>query len=83
MYDTYDFNKNKNNIHKKIELNKVNKYYKLLDNNFNIKNKNKNNAYVYILKNKNNDNDYTSGIITTTDNEIIFFYANFDLKQFE
>ena len=72
-------NKNKNDIYKKIKLNDVNKYYKFIDNYFNINNRN--NSFVYILKNKENDDNYTSGIITSKSNEIVFFYANFNLKQ--
>jgi CRISPR/Cas system CSM-associated protein Csm4 (group 5 of RAMP superfamily) len=72
-------NENKNDIYKKIEFNQVNSYYKFIDNYFDIKDRN--NAFVYILKNKNNDNNYTSGIITSKSNEIVFFYANFDIKQ--
>ena len=69
---------NQNNVYKKIKFNEVNNYYKFLDDNFNLKNKNE--THIYIMKNVNNDNDYTSGIIVTKTNEIIFFYANFNLK---
>ena len=72
-------NKNNDNIYKKIEFSQVNSYYKFIDNYFDIKDRN--NAFVYILKNKNNDYNYTSGIITSKLNEIVFFYANFNIKQ--
>lgn len=71
--------KNKKDVYKKFKLSEIGDYYNFIDNNFNIKDKNS--AIVYILKNKNNDKDYTSGIIITKLNEIIFFYANYNLKK--
>ena len=61
-----------------IEYDKIDDYYKLIDDSFDIEDKS--NTVVYILKDKNFDRDYTSGIITSKSNEILFFYINFNLE---
>ena len=71
-------NKNKDKIYQKIEYDKIDDYYKLIDDSFDIEDKS--NTVVYILKDKNFDRDYTSGIITSKSNEILFFYINFNLE---
>ena len=76
--DTLD--KNKNDIYKKIKFKDISDYYRFINNYFDVKDID--NAFVYILKNENNDKNYTSGIVTSQIGEIVFFYANFNLKQY-
>ncbi len=71
-------NDNKDKIVHKFNLNNISDYYKFVP--YDGLNDSAN-CTIYILKNENNDNDYTSGIITSKSNEILFFYSNFDLKK--
>ena len=72
--------KNKNNIYEKLKFKTAGENYRYINNEFGVKEEDKNNAWVYILKNENNDTHYTSGFITTENNQIIFFFSNFPLK---
>lgn len=73
---------NKNNIYEKLKFKTAGENYRYINNEFGIKEKDKDNAWVYILKNENNDTHYTSGFITTDSNQIIFFFSNFNIKNF-
>ena len=67
------------NILKKINFSEISMYYRYLEVSFDI---NTPDTYTaYILKNGNNDDNYTSGMVISEEkNNIIFFYANFNLK---
>ena len=67
------------NILKKINFSEISMYYRYLEVSFDI---NTPDTYTaYILKNENNDDNYTSGMVISEEkNNIIFFYANFNLK---
>lgn len=78
-YINETLDKNKNSIYKKLSCEKANEEYNYIPTN---EIKNQINCTTYILKNFNNDNKYSSGIITANQNEIIFFYSNFDLKKY-
>ncbi|HIT54700.1 TPA: hypothetical protein IAA92_00385, partial [Candidatus Galligastranaerophilus intestinigallinarum] len=70
---------NKNLIYKKLSCKKANEEYNYIPTN---EIENQINCTTYILKNFNNDDKYSSGIITANQNEIIFFYSNFNLKKY-
>ena len=72
-------NTNKDKIIEKIPYSKIDNYYKVLGSFFDIPNNVKHNYTVYLLKQKQSDKRYTSGIIAS-DNEIVFFYANYNIK---
>ena len=75
--------KNKNNIRKKIKFKKIGGYFCFMDEGFGLSEEDKNDAWVYVLKTVGDDTNYTSCIITTPSNQIIFFYSNFWLGNFD
>lgn len=71
---------NNKNINEKINMADINQYYRYIDLRLKLEDEEKYDAY--ILKNENNDDTYTSGfIISKEKHEIIFFYANYNLKN--
>lgn len=70
---------NKDDIFETIEMDDINNSYKFIDSHFKIKDKE--NYTVYILKNENDDSRYTSGILTSKNNDILFFYSNYSLRK--
>ncbi|MBQ3641982.1 hypothetical protein II906_08685 [bacterium] len=80
-YIDFVISSNKDNIYKEINYSDINDYYRFLEHSFDIKEKSS--CKVYIMKNQNNDTSYTSGIIGCENGQIVYFYANFNLKQYD
>jgi len=71
---------NQKNINEKINMADINQYYRYIDLRLKLEDEEKYDAY--ILKNENSDDTYTSGfVISKEKHEIIFFYANYNLKN--
>ncbi len=72
---------NKDKMYKQLPLIKISEHYKDFDLIGDIPITNKNKYTAYILKNENNDSFYTSGFLISKErNEIIYFYANYNLE---
>ena len=77
-------NSQKDKIIKKINFSEIEKHYNHLHHNLEIENNVKNTYTVYILKNENNDEEYTSGFVISEElQQVIFFYANYNLKKIQ
>ena len=76
--------KYKGKIADKINFAEIDNFYRDISREFDIYDKDEKTFIVYILKNENSDEDYTSGFVISEElQQVIFFYANYNLKKIQ